>query len=230
VITSRILGARGKQRAAKLGIEPERLPPGQTPTEKWPVLTVGPTQHVPLDQWSFAIHGAVEAPFALRWDEAQALEQVTFTRDVHCVTRWSRFDMVWEGAQVRPLLERARPTATATHALVHAFGGYTTNLPLDDLLRDDVLLAFRAGPPWSGSSGSPSARLLVPHLYLWKSAKWVRAIEVLEADRAGFWEANGYHHRGDPFAEERFGPATDPRTMTRVRRERREAGPEGVAE
>jgi len=220
--------ARGKRRAAKLGLDPDRLPPGQSPTQKWPVLSLGATPHVPLDQWSFSVHGEVDAPFALRWDELLALEQTRLVRDIHCVTRWSRFDVPWEGVRVRDLLERARVREGATHALVHAFGGYTTNLPLDDLLREDVLIAHQAdGAPLEPDHGGP-ARLLVPHLYLWKSAKWVRAIEVLAGDRAGFWERNGYHHRGDPWAEERLGPGVDPADVREVRRAAR-AGDGGPA-
>lgn len=217
-ITSRMWGERGRRRAEKLGIEGDRLPPGQSPTVKWPVLSLGATPHVPLAEWSFSIHGEVERPFSVRWDEFLALEQTTLTRDIHCVTRWSRFDVPWEGVRVASLLERAQPTPSATHAMVHAFGGYTTNLPLDDLLRDDVLIAHKAdGLPLAPDHGGP-ARLLVPHLYLWKSAKWVRAIELLDADRPGFWERNGYHHRGDPWQEERHGPGTDPDTMRDIRR------------
>lgn len=218
MITPRMWGDRGRKRAEKLGIGADRLPPGQSPTEKWPVLSLGATPHVPLEEWSLSIHGEVEEPFALRWDDLLALEQTELTRDIHCVTRWSRFDVPWIGVRVRDLLERARPTAAATHAMVHAFGGYTTNLALDDLLRDDVLIAHQAdGLPLAPDHGGP-ARLLVPHLYLWKSAKWVRAIELLDEDRAGFWERNGYHFRGDPWEEERHGPGTDPNTMRDMRR------------
>lgn len=228
MITPKLWGERGKRRAARLGIEPDRLPPGQSPTEKWPVLSLGATPHVPLDQWSFSVHGEVEEPFALRWEEFLALEQTELTRDIHCVTRWSRFDVPWVGVRVRDLLERARVRPTATHAMVHAFGGYTTNLPVGDLLRDDVLIAHRAdGAPLEPDHGGP-ARLLVPHLYLWKSAKWVRGIELLDEDRPGFWERNGYHHRGDPFAEERHGPGTDPHTMRDVRRAARSDAPDGM--
>lgn len=225
-MTANLWSQRGQRRARKLGIDPARLPPGQSPTEKWPVLTVGPTPQVDVQTWSLAVRGAVEAPFALRWEELEALEQAEVTRDIHCVTRWSKFDVAWRGVRVRVLLERARPLEDAAYALVHAYGGYTTNLPLDDLLHDDVLIATHAdGAPLEPDHGGP-ARLLVPHLYLWKSAKWVSAIEVLAQDRRGCWEENGYHGRGEPFAEQRFGDgSTDPQTMTRLRRERRERGP-----
>lgn len=221
-ITARMWGDRGKKRAEKLGVDPERLPPGQSPTEKWPVLTVGPTQHVAREDWALAFYGEVDAPFALRYDELLALPQAELTRDIHCVTRWSRFDVPWKGVRVRDLLDRAQVRPNATHALVHAYGGYATNLPLDDLLRDDVLIAHEAdGKPLEPDHGGP-VRLLVPHLYLWKSAKWVQSIELLEGDEAGFWERNGYHHRGDPFAEERFGPGADPQRMRDVRRAARQ--------
>ncbi len=203
MITPRMWADRGRRRAVKLGLDPDRLPPGQSPTQKWPVLSVGESPYIPMDQWSFSVQGEVEEPFAVDWEAFLGLEQTQVVRDIHCVTRWSRFDVPWEGVRVRDLLERARPTAAATHALVRSFGGYTTNLPLVDLLGDDVLIAHRAdGEPLERDHGGP-ARLLVPHRYFWKSAKWVRGIELLPEERLGFWERNGYHHRGDPWAEER---------------------------
>jgi DMSO/TMAO reductase YedYZ molybdopterin-dependent catalytic subunit len=222
VITAKLWADRGRRRAEKLGIDPARLPPGQSPTEKWPVLTAGPVPQVTADDWSLSVWGEVETAFRLRWDDLQALEQVELVRDIHCVTRWSKFDVAWRGVRVTDLLDRARPRPEAAFALVHAHGGYTTNLPLADLLRDDVLIATHAeGRPLDRDHGGP-ARLLVPHLYLWKSAKWVSGIEVLAKDRRGFWERNGYHGRGEPFAEQRHGDGlTDPATMTRIRRDAR---------
>jgi DMSO/TMAO reductase YedYZ molybdopterin-dependent catalytic subunit len=203
-ITPRIFGERGKRRASALGIDPERLPPGQSPTLKWPVLSVGATPRVDRSQWILSVDGSVEAPYVLDWAQLQEQPQTDWTGDIHCVTRWSKFGMHWRGVSVGVLLERAGPTPAASHVLVHAYGGYTTNLPLSDVLEYPAFIAHEAeGAPLEPDHGGP-ARLLVPHLYLWKSAKWVSRLEVLEGDRLGFWEENGYHHRGDPWHEERY--------------------------
>lgn len=202
-ITPRIFGERGKRRASALGIDPERLPPGQSPTLKWPVLSVGATPRVERTQWILSVDGAVEAPYVLTFDDLLAEPQADWTGDVHCVTRWSKFSMRWRGVPVRALVERARARPEATHLLAHAYGGYKTNLPLSDVLEHPALIAHQAeGAPLEPDHGGP-ARLLVPHLYLWKSAKWISRLELLEGDRLGFWEENGYHHRGDPWREER---------------------------
>ncbi len=203
-ITPRIFGERGKRRASALGIDPDRLPPGQSPTLKWPVLSVGATPRVDRSQWILSIDGAVQEPYVLSWEGLLAEPQTDWTGDIHCVTRWSKFGMAWRGVSVRTLLERARPRPEATHLLAHAYGGYTTNLPLSDVLDHPAFIAHQAeGRPLEPDHGGP-ARLLVPHLYLWKSAKWVNRLEVIEGDRLGFWEENGYHHRGDPWREERY--------------------------
>jgi len=221
-LTPRAFGDRGRKRAVKLGVDPERLPPGQSPTVKWPVLTVGPAPRPALDTWSLAVYGEVEEPFALRWDELMALPQVDQISDLHCVTRWSKFDVPLRGVRVRELLERARPRPSATHALVHSFGGYSTNVPLDALRDDDVLIAHTAyGAPLPEEHGGP-ARLLVPSRYLWKSAKWVQSIELLDHDEPGFWERNGYHNVGDPWREERTHQ--DPFAFRSMRRRVREGG------
>jgi DMSO/TMAO reductase YedYZ molybdopterin-dependent catalytic subunit len=202
-LTPSLFGDRGRRRAEKLGIDPARLPPGQSPTVKWPVLTVGPEPEVDVEKWSLSFYGEVDNPYALRWDELQGLEQVEQVSDLHCVTRWSRFDQRLTGVRVRELLDRAQPRAAATHALVQSFGGYSTNLPLEALRDDDVLIAHRAGgEPLPREHGGP-ARLLVPSRYLWKSAKWVQSIEVMDHDEPGFWERNGYHNDGDPWTEQR---------------------------
>jgi DMSO/TMAO reductase YedYZ molybdopterin-dependent catalytic subunit len=202
-LTPSVFGDRGRKRAVKLGIDPARLPPGQSPTVKWPVLTVGPEPAVELSSWSLSFYGEVEDPYAIRWDELLALDQVEQVSDLHCVTRWSRFDMALTGVRVAPLLDRARPRASATHALIHCFGGYSTNLPLAALRDEDVLIAHRAGgEPLAREHGGP-ARLLVPSRYLWKSAKWVQSIELMDHDEPGFWERNGYHNDGDPWTEQR---------------------------
>ncbi len=203
-ITPRMFGARGKRRAAALGIEAERLPPGQSPTVKWPVLSLGATPRVATRDWELAIDGAVERPYVLAWDELQALPQTDWTGDIHCVTRWSKFGMDWRGVSVAALLARAEPHPQASHLMAHCYGGYTTNLPLSDVTEHPALIAHRAdGAPLEADHGGP-ARLLVPHLYLWKSAKWISRLEVMTEDRLGFWEVNGYHHRGDPWREERY--------------------------
>ncbi|MGI9184184.1 MAG: sulfite oxidase-like oxidoreductase [Solirubrobacteraceae bacterium] len=203
-ITPRLFGERGQRRAASLGIEPERLPPGQSPTVKWPVLSLGATPRVPTDQWLLSIDGAVEAPYVLDWEQFTADAQADWRGDIHCVTRWSKFGMAWRGADVAALIARAQPRPQATHLMAHCYGGYTTNLALSDVLEHPALVAHEVdGAPLEPEHGGP-ARLLVPHLYLWKSAKWIQRLELLEGDRLGFWEENGYHHRGDPWREERY--------------------------
>ncbi len=205
MITSRMYTERGRRRAAKLGIPVDRLPPGQSPTLKFPILQIWRAPRLDLATWSLSVHGEVEAPYALTWDELLALPQAQQTSDLHCVTRWSKFDTRWTGVPVRALIERARPTARATHVMVHGHDGYTTNLPLGALLDDDVLIAHHyEGQPLEREHGGP-ARLLVPKRYLWKSAKWVSALELLDHDQPGVWERNGYHNEGDPWREERRG-------------------------
>jgi DMSO/TMAO reductase YedYZ molybdopterin-dependent catalytic subunit len=182
-----------------------RLPPGQVLTTKWPVLTYGETPHVDPGRWSFRIFGEVEAPRRWTWDEFRRRPRVEVVSDVHCVTRWTRLDNRWEGVRPRDLLAEARPRAGARYVMVHADPDYTTNLPLAALLDDDVLLALgHDGRPLPPEHGGP-VRLVVPRLYFWKSAKWVRAFELLIEDRPGLWEAAGYHMRGDPWGEERYG-------------------------
>jgi DMSO/TMAO reductase YedYZ molybdopterin-dependent catalytic subunit len=223
-ITPRIFGERGRRRALALGIDPGRLPPGQSPTLKWPVLSLGETPQVDRSSWRLSIDGAVRTPCALSWDDLMAEEQIDWTGDIHCVTRWSKFGMRWRGVDVRRLIERAQPTASATHLMAHCYGGYTTNLPLGDVLDQPALIAHAVdGEPLGADHGGP-ARLLVPHLYLWKSAKWITRLEVLEGDQLGFWERNGYHHRGDPWQEERR--SVDEYVLRARRRELRASRPD----
>ena len=192
----------------------ERLPPGQIITQKWPVLHSGTVPDVDLGAWRFEVTGAVERPVKLTWDELQALPHRETVCDIHCVTRWSRYDNVFEGVPVEAVLERAGVKPEAAFALVHAEQGYTTNIPLADLDRPANLLALtHNGEPLTPEHGGP-VRLLVPHLYLWKSAKWVTGLQLLTEDYPGFWEQNGYHMRGDPWREERFG-RPDPVRMRR---------------
>jgi DMSO/TMAO reductase YedYZ molybdopterin-dependent catalytic subunit len=203
-ITSRIFGERGRQRAQSLGIDPGRLPPGQSPTVKWPVLSLGATPRIGTGEWTLSIDGAVDEPYVLDWEQFRKVAGAEWHGDIHCVTRWSKFGMNWRGADVAALIERAGPRPEATHLLAHCHGGYTTNMPLSDVLEHPALIAHEAdGAPLQADHGGP-ARLLVPHLYLWKSAKWVQRLELLDHDRLGFWERNGYHHRGDPWHEERY--------------------------
>jgi DMSO/TMAO reductase YedYZ molybdopterin-dependent catalytic subunit len=202
-VTSKLLGDRGRKQAVKLGLDPGRVPPGQYLTERFPVLTYGRNPAYELDDWSLSIWGEVEEPYSLRWDELMALEQVTVTTDIHCVTRWSKLDTTWTGVRVRDVLDRARVTPEGRFVMAHCDGGYTTNVPLDALYDDDVLLAHQYdGKPLEHDHGAP-LRLLVPKRYFWKSAKFVRQLEVMAEDRQGFWELNGYHNDADPWTEQR---------------------------
>ena len=181
----------------------KRLPPGQVTTGKWPVLTAGPNPTIDLAAWRFLVHGAVESEWEITWEQFKALPRVSITTDMHCVTRWSRLGMTWEGVSIHEVLKHARPRPEAKFVMAHSIGGYTTNLPLADLLDAEVLLADTAdGQPLSIDHGGPM-RLVVPKLYAWKSAKWCRALEFMERDLPGFWENYGYHNHGDPWKEER---------------------------
>jgi DMSO/TMAO reductase YedYZ molybdopterin-dependent catalytic subunit len=202
-VTSRILGQRGRKQAEKLGIDPARVPPGQYLTERFPVLTVGPNPPIDLSTWDFQLFGQVEDELQLSWDELMALPQAEVTVDIHCVTRWSKLDTTWRGVRVRDLLERAGVKPEGKFMLAYSDGGYTTNLPLEVVMDDDVLLAHSYdGRPLDVDHGAP-LRLLVPKRYFWKSAKFLRKIEVLDEDRMGFWELNGYHNDADPWKEQR---------------------------
>ena len=187
---------------------PGRLPPGQYETRDFPVLSAGPTPRTPLESWDFTIRGADGGQSSVRWswDELQALPRETPTVDIHCVTKWSKFDTRWEGVSVDTLLDAARTAGVADGAFVLAFcdGGYTTNLPRADVTGGKAWVAFGYdGAPLAPEHGGP-ARLLVPHLYFWKSAKWVRGLQLLPSDEPGFWEQLGYHDRGDPWREQRY--------------------------
>jgi DMSO/TMAO reductase YedYZ molybdopterin-dependent catalytic subunit len=182
-----------------------RLPPGQYDTGKrWPVLTAEPTPKLRTDTWTFAIEGLVEHPTTWTWDEIHALAPSTYSGDIHCVTTWSKLGMVWNGVSVDTLLDIAQARPEATHVLAFSHTGYTTNLPLADVTGGKAWVAWEAeGGPLAVEHGGP-ARLLVPHLYFWKSAKWVAGLQVLDHDEPGFWERNGYHDRGDPWLEQRY--------------------------
>jgi DMSO/TMAO reductase YedYZ molybdopterin-dependent catalytic subunit len=179
-----------------------RLPPGQYLTDGFPVLSAGPTPHTPLDEWSFRIVDGAEEPRRWSWDEFQALPSEEITVDIHCVTTWSKLDTAWEGVSVDTLLEGVE--TEAEYAVAFSDGGYTTNLPLEDLTDGKAWVAFGYdGEPLDPEHGGP-ARLLVPHLYFWKSAKWVRGLALRAEDEPGFWESNGYHMYGDPWREQRY--------------------------
>ena len=194
-----------------------RLPPGQVETRKWPVLHAGRVPEVDLSRWRLSVTGLVERPLSLTWDELSALPRQETACDIHCVTRWSRFDNTFGGVPVRAVLALAGVRPGARYVLVHAEHGFTTNLPLPDFDREANLLALtHNGEPLTPEHGGP-VRLLVPHLYFWKSAKWVTGFEMLADDQAGFWEESGYHMRGDPWHEERFR-RPDPARMRRGER------------
>jgi DMSO/TMAO reductase YedYZ molybdopterin-dependent catalytic subunit len=181
-----------------------RLPPGQSLTLKWPVLHYGSVPRFDPAKWDFRIWGLVERPLRFSWAEFGRLTRVHTRSDFHCVTRWSRFDNEWDGVAFREILRLVKPKPEAKYVLIHAEQGFTANVPLADLDRDDVLLAtHHDGQPLTPDHGYP-LRLIVPHLYAWKSVKWMRGLEFLEDDVAGFWEQNGYHMYGDPFKEQRF--------------------------
>lgn len=193
---------RQSQLAAKFA---DRLPPGQHIVEDWPVLTYGATPRKEDSDWRFAITGLVEQERRFDLEGLKETAWTTVHADFHCVTRFSIMDNDWEGVPILALLETVTIRPEARAVMVHCEGGYTTNLLLDDFMRPENLLAFqRNGTPLSAEHGGP-LRLIVPHLYAWKSAKWVNGIEFSAADSPGFWERNGYHMRGEPFTEERFG-------------------------
>jgi DMSO/TMAO reductase YedYZ molybdopterin-dependent catalytic subunit len=184
--------------------EAQRLPPGQHLVRDWPVLDLGRQPDVSTARWQLKIDGLVERPATLDWVAFQALSQSERISDIHCVTSWSRYDNRWCGVATRDLLDLVQPKAEAVAVMLHAYDGYTTNLPLADFAAPETLLAHHwEGKPLAREHGGP-VRLVVPHLYFWKSAKWISRIELLGRDRSGFWEANGYHMRGDPWAEQRY--------------------------
>jgi DMSO/TMAO reductase YedYZ molybdopterin-dependent catalytic subunit len=182
-----------------------RTPPGQALTTRFPVLHYGGVPTLDPATWTFRLFGLVAAERSLTWEEFRALPRVTLTSDFHCVTGWSRLDNTWEGVPTREVVSLARPDPAARFVMVHGANGYTTNLPLEALLGEDCLFAFRHdGADLTAEHGGPM-RLVVPRLYAWKSAKWCTGLEFLSEDQPGFWERNGYHMHGDPWREERYG-------------------------
>jgi DMSO/TMAO reductase YedYZ molybdopterin-dependent catalytic subunit len=179
-----------------------RLPPGQYLVRDFPVLSAGPTPHTPLSQWTFSITGEIDQPRRWSWEEFRALPTETVTKDIHCVTKWSKLDTSWEGVSVDTLLDGV--DTAAEYVMASSDGGYTTNLPLEDLTGGKAWVAFAfGGEPLEPEHGGP-ARLLVPHLYFWKSAKWVRGLRLMTENELGFWEFYGYHEYGDPWREQRY--------------------------
>jgi DMSO/TMAO reductase YedYZ molybdopterin-dependent catalytic subunit len=194
--------SRGFHGRPRRDVDPARVPPGQYVVDDFPVLSAGPTPHSPLDEWSFTIHGAVGEPVSWPWKEFAALPAETFTVDIHCVTKWSKLGTTWTGVSLDSLLDSVQ--TEAEFVSVWCDGGYTTNLPLEDLTGGRAWVAHTfEGEPLAAEHGGP-ARLLVPHLYLWKSAKWVRGLTLTVDDEPGFWETAGYHNRGDPWREQRY--------------------------
>jgi DMSO/TMAO reductase YedYZ molybdopterin-dependent catalytic subunit len=182
----------------------ERVPPGQYVEDGFPVLSAGPTPRILLDRWTFTIEGLVEQKVAWKWDEFLKLPAMTWVVDISCVTKWTKLDMSWEGVSVDVLLEHVKLDPRAHYVMAFSHEGYTTNLPLEDITGGKAFVAYRYdGQPLPPEHGGP-ARLVVPHLYFWKSAKWVAGLRFMEKDKPGFWELNGYHIRGDPWKEERY--------------------------
>jgi DMSO/TMAO reductase YedYZ molybdopterin-dependent catalytic subunit len=194
--------SRGFQGRRRRDADPTRVPPGQYVTDDFPGLSAGPTPHTPLAEWDFTIRGAADRPVAWTWNEFLTLPSETVTVDIHCVTKWSKLGTVWRGVSLDTLL--AGVETSAEYVLAFCDGGYTTNVPLEDLTGGKAWIAYEyGGEPLEPEHGGP-ARLLVPHLYFWKSAKWVRGLELRDHDEPGFWEHYGYHNYGDPWKEQRY--------------------------
>ncbi|HEY6644341.1 sulfite oxidase-like oxidoreductase [Povalibacter sp.] len=181
-----------------------RVPPGQSATDGFPVLSATPTPYIPMDQWSFTLKVGPKPVMTWTWEQFNALPQTRFTRDIHCVTKWTKLATAWEGVSIDDLLAAAGLAPPTQYTLAHSYGGYSTNVPIEDLIDGKALVALRYdGKPLPPEHGGP-ARLLVPHLYFWKSAKWVNGLQFTRRDEAGFWELRGYHMYGDPWREQRF--------------------------
>jgi DMSO/TMAO reductase YedYZ molybdopterin-dependent catalytic subunit len=201
-----VFRSRAERKVQEAGYDPSRLPPGQYLTEKWPVLHAGDVPDYPSDLagWDFRVHGEVETPLTLDWNEVTALPTTSVTQDIHCVTRWSRFDAEFTGVEWSTIRNLVMPRESAHFAIAHAEAGFTSNVPLSSLEAPGALLATHAdGEPLTREHGWP-LRLVVPGTYFWKSAKWLRAIELRATDAPGFWERYGYHNDADPWKEQRY--------------------------
>jgi DMSO/TMAO reductase YedYZ molybdopterin-dependent catalytic subunit len=197
--------SRAMRKVEEAGYAPDRLPPGQYLTEKWPVLHAGTVPNTNLATWDFRVFGEVESPVTLSWDEFTALPTREITIDIHCVTRWSRFDTGFKGVHWSELAKLVRPKPSARYVVAHAEQDFTANVPLAALEDEEALLAYEAdGEPLAPEHGWP-LRLVIPKRYFWKSAKWLRGIELLDHDEPGFWERLGYHNEADYWKEERYG-------------------------
>jgi DMSO/TMAO reductase YedYZ molybdopterin-dependent catalytic subunit len=197
--------SRAMRKVEEAGYDPDRLPPGQYLTEKWPVLHAGTVPNTDLATWDFRVFGEVESPLTLSWDEFTALPTREITTDIHCVTRWSRFDTSFRGVHWSELAKVVKPKPSARYVLAHAEQDFTANVPLAALEEEEALLAYEAdGEPLTPEHGWP-LRLVIPKRYFWKSAKWLRGIELLDHDEPGFWERLGYHNEADYWKEERYG-------------------------
>jgi DMSO/TMAO reductase YedYZ molybdopterin-dependent catalytic subunit len=201
-----VFRSRAERKVEEAGYDPSRLPPGQYLTEKWPVLHAGDVPDYPSDLagWSFQVRGEVESPLTLDWNELSALPTTSVTQDIHCVTRWSRFDAEFTGVEWSTIRNLVMPQESAHFAIAHAEAGFTSNVPLSSLEAPGALLVTHAdGEPLPREHGWP-LRLVVPGTYFWKSAKWLRAIELRATDAPGFWERYGYHNDADPWKEQRY--------------------------
>jgi DMSO/TMAO reductase YedYZ molybdopterin-dependent catalytic subunit len=199
-----VFRSRAERKVAEAGYNPERLPPGQYLTDKWPVLHAGAVPTVDLKTWDFRVFGEVENPIRLTWEELQALPAREITIDIHCVTRWSRFDTGFRGVHWSELAKLVRPRPSAHYVVAHAEQGFTSNVSLEAIEDENALVAWEAdGEPLSPDHGWP-LRLVVPSRYFWKSAKWLRGLELLNHDEPGFWERYGYHNEADYWKEERY--------------------------
>jgi DMSO/TMAO reductase YedYZ molybdopterin-dependent catalytic subunit len=196
--------SRGFSGRRRSGDVEKRIPPGQYLTTDFPVLSAGPTPHIPLEQWSFTLEGLVRSSVTFSWAEFLKLPSQTFTVDISCVTKWTKLDTKWHGVSVDTLLERVEVDPAGRYVMAFSEAGYTTNVPLAELINGQAFVAYQFDDkPLAAEHGGP-ARLVVPHLYFWKSAKWIRGLRLLEHDEPGFWEALGYNMHGDPWKEERY--------------------------
>lgn len=195
-------GFKGKRRSAEFD---DRRPPGQHIVEDFPVLSAGPTPKIDLSNWVFKLEGLVKEPLSFSWTEFKSLPSQTFTKDIHCVTTWSKLDTKWRGISLDTILAQVSLLPEAQYVMAFCYGGYTTNIPLEDLKNGKAFIAYEYdGYPLTPEHGGP-ARLVIPHLYFWKSAKWIQGLHFMKEDHAGFWEEIGYHMYGDPWKEQRYG-------------------------
>jgi len=194
-------GFLGRRRPAEVE---KRLPPGQYLVTDFPVLSAGPTPHTPLDRWSFTLEGLVKSPMSWTWEEFRRLPSQTFTVDISCVTKWTKLDTTWIAVSVDTLLKAVQLDPSARYVMAFSDGGYTTNIPLAEMVNGQAFVAYQFGDKDLAPEHGGPARLVVPHLYFWKSAKWVRGLRFMDRDQPGFWESLGYNMHGDPWKEERY--------------------------